>query len=134
MATSMNPQGGFQAAFQASPHFGHMGEQMQRCIQECMSCFSVCEQTLAHCLRKGGKHAAADHVQRLMDCVESCRTSASMMSRESPFHARQCALCADVCKACEESCEAFGDDAQMKACADACRSCWNACRAMGAMA
>jgi hypothetical protein len=43
-------------------------------------------------------------------------------------------MCADVCKACEESCEQFPDDAQLKACADACRSCAEACRAMGAMA
>ncbi len=133
MATATG-QTSWTPSVQATPHFGHMRQQMQQCIQECLSCFSVCEQTLAHCLRKGGKHAAADHVQRLMDCGESCRLSASMMSRESPFHARQCALCADICKACEESCEEFGDDAQMKACAEACRSCYEACRAMSARA
>lgn len=124
----------FQAVFQSTPHFGHMAGQMQRCIQECLSCFSVCEQTLAHCLKKGGKHADAGLVRALLDCAESCRMSAAMMSRESAFHARQCALCADICKACEEACEAFGGDAQMKACADACRSCWESCRSMGARA
>ena len=98
MATAKGQQP-FQAKFQGTPHFGQMNERMQRCIQECMSCFSVCEQTLAHCLRKGGKHAAVDHVKLLLDCAESCRVSASMMSRESAFHARHCALCADICKA-----------------------------------
>ncbi len=73
-------------------------------------------------------------MKALFDCAESCRMSAAMMSRESRFHARHCALCADVCKACEEACEAFPDDAQMKACADACRACFQACRAMGAHA
>jgi hypothetical protein len=131
MATTTGSQG-FQAAFQGSPHFGHMGEQMQRCIQECLSCFSVCEQTLAHCLRKGGKHAAPELVKVMVDCAESCRMSAAMMSRESAFHARHCGLCADICKACEEACEEFAGDAQMKACADACRSCADACRQMAA--
>jgi hypothetical protein len=130
MATTQSA--GFQAAFQSTPHFGHMAAQMQRCIEECLSCFSVCEQTLAHCLKKGGKHAAPELMKALVDCAESCRMSAAMMSRESSFHARQCALCADICKACEEACEEFPDDAQMKACADACRSCFEACRQMGA--
>jgi hypothetical protein len=129
MATAKG-QASFQPTYEATPHFGHMAEAMRRCIQECLSCFSTCEQTLAHCLRKGGRHAAVDHVKLLLDCAETCRTSAAMMSRESAFHQRQCLMCADVCKACEESCEEFGDDAQMKACADACRSCSNACRAM----
>jgi hypothetical protein len=131
MATTEKGLSGFQATFAATPHFGHMAEAMQRCIEECLSCFSTCEQTLAHCLKKGGKHAAPDHVRLLLDCAETCRASAAMMSRESAFHHRMCSLCAEVCKACEESCETFGDqDAQMKACADACRSCWSACKAM----
>lgn len=124
----------FQPMFEGTPHFGHMGEQMQRCIQECLSCFSVCSQTLSHCLRKGGKHAAPELAKVLVDCAESCQLSAAMMSRESAFHARHCMLCADICKACEEACEEFPDDAQMKACADACRACSAACRAMGARA
>lgn len=133
MATTSGTQS-FQAAFQATPHFGRMAEAMRRCIQECMSCFSICEQTLAHCLRKGGKHASADHVQLLIDCAESCRMSVSMMSRESQFHGRHCAMCAEICKACEESCEHFENDAQMKACADACRAYAQACRQMTASA
>ena len=134
MATTRGQQQPFQPMFQATPHFGHMAEQMQRCIQECLSCYSVCEQTLAHCLKKGGKHAAPELMKSLVDCAESCRMSAAMMSRESAFHARHCMLCADICKACEEACEEFPDDAQMKACADACRSCSEACRAMGSSA
>lgn len=134
MATASGKQQSFHPTFQATPHFGHMAEQMQRCIQECLSCFSVCEQTLAHCLKKGGRHAAPELAKLLVDCSESCRMSAAMMSRESAFHARHCMLCADICKACEEACEELQDDAQMKACADACRSCSQACRSMSAHA
>ena len=118
---------------QLSPHFAQLDEKMQACIKDCLACATVCEQTITHCLRKGGKHAAPDHIQLLTDCAAMCQTSAMMMARNSSFHARHCALCADVCKACEESCEQFGADAQMKACADACRTCHEACREMGAM-
>jgi uncharacterized protein DUF326 len=123
-------QQGWQAGFLGTPHFDHLNTQMQRCIQECLSCFTVCEQTLQHCLRKGGRYVEAEHVKLLVDCAESCRMSAAMMSRESRYHGMHCAMCAEICKACEESCERFGDDAQMKACADACRSCSDACRKM----
>ncbi len=133
MATTTGSQT-LHPVFQDTPHYVHMGEQMQRCIEACMSCFSVCEQTLAHCLKKGGRHASPERVKLLLDCAESCRMSVSMLSRESTYHLQQCALCAQVCKACEESCEEFGDDAQMKACADACRTCADACRRMSVRA
>ena len=60
--------------------------------------------------------------------------SAAMMLRESQFHSAHCALCADICKACEESCEEFSGDAVMKACEDACRKCAESCRRMGQQA
>jgi len=48
-----------------------------------------------------------------------------------PLATRHCALCAEICKACEESCEEFAGDATMKACEDACRRCFESCRRMG---
>ena len=111
----------------------HDHDDLQACIEECLNCHIACTTTAQYCLAQGGRHADADHVGLLLDCAEMCQTSAMMMARNSSFHARHCALCADVCKACEESCEQFGADAQMKACADACRTCHEACREMGAM-
>jgi len=75
----------------------------------------ACRETLAYCLSKGGKHAAEPHIRLLMDCAEACDMSASMMLRGSEFHARHCALCAEICKACE----------------DACRRCFESCQRMG---
>ena len=48
-----------------------------------------------------------------------------------PLATRHCALCAEIRKACEESCEEFAGDATMKACEDACRRCFESCRRMG---
>ena len=110
------------------PH--SISAEMQECIQNCIDCARSCKETLAHCLSKGGKHAAEAHIRLLIDCAEACDMSASMMLRGSEFHAQHCALCADICKACEESCEEFPDDATMKRCEDACRRCFESCRRM----
>ena len=104
--------------------------EMQDCIRNCIDCTRACRETLAYCLSKGGKHVAESHIRLLMDCAEACDMSASMMLRGSEFHARHCALCAEICKACEESCEEFAGDATMKACEDACRRCFESCRRM----
>jgi hypothetical protein len=52
------------------------------------------------------------------------------MLRASRFHTRTCAVCAEVCRACEQSCRSFGDDQLMQQCADACRRCAESCARM----
>ena len=105
--------------------------EMQRCIQECRNCASICLETVQHCLKLGGKHAEPAHIRMLMDCAEICQTSANFMLRGSPLHARACALCADACDRCAESCESTADgDEQMQRCADECRRCAESCREM----
>ena len=114
----------------STPMVQNMKELMQRCIQHCIETANICEQTIQHCLQKGGKHADPDHLRLLRDCAESCTMSAGMMSRQSTFQAKHCRLCAEICRACAESCEQFGDDPQMKACAEACRLSESTCAQM----
>lgn len=108
----------------------HVSAEMQRCIDACLECQQVCLETVMHCLDKGGKHAAPDHVRTLMDCAEICQTSANFMSRGSQHHAETCGVCATVCDACAGSCDAMADDEEMKRCAEVCRSCAEECRKM----
>ena len=103
---------------------------MQTCIDNCADCHRVCLETVAHCLRKGGRHADAEHLTLLLDCAQICTTSADFMMRGSERHSLTCGVCAKICTACAEACEAMGDDAQMKACAEACRRCAESCREM----
>lgn len=110
----------------------HGTQEMQHCIQECTNCHTVCTQTVNYCLEQGGKHAQAQHIGLLLDCVEICSTSADFMLRGSSFHAKTCGVCADVCERCAQSCDQFGDDEQMKACAQARRSCASSCQQMAA--
>ncbi|HJR64054.1 MAG TPA: four-helix bundle copper-binding protein [Gemmatimonadaceae bacterium] len=107
-----------------------MSEEVQRCIDECLNCYTICEQTIQHCLELGGKHAEPRHIRTLQDCAEICRTSAGFMLRGSQLHNRTCAVCAEVCRACEEECRRMDDDEMMQQCADVCSTCADSCERM----
>ena len=112
----------------------HADASMQECIDRCQSCQEICLATVTHCLQKGGKHAAPEHLQLLLACTEICDTSARFMLLDSEFHGRTCEVCAEVCVACAESCEAMKDDEVMQECADICRRCAESCRQMATTA
>ena len=107
-----------------------VNQDMQQCIQNCLDCHSICLNTVTYCLQKGGQHAEANHIRLLMDCTQSCQTSADFMLRGSQFHTQFCGACAQVCEQCAQDCDRMGNDAQMKACADMCRRCAESCRQM----
>jgi hypothetical protein len=117
----------------ATPVMQGLAQEMRQCIQDCLECANICDQTLAYCLELGGAHARAEHVNLLRDCEETCTIAASMMGRKSRFSGQQRELCAIVCGACADTCDAIGpDDAQMIACAEACRRCQESCQALSA--
>ena len=103
---------------------------LQRCIQECQRCHGVCLTAIAHCLRKGGRHADPNHITTMLDCVEMCATCLNFMLHDSPRHRRTCEVCAEVCDACAKSCGMFEDDDEMRRCAAECQRCAEACRQM----
>ncbi len=109
-------------------------QMIQNCIALCQQCHNICVETIGYYLRMGSQmsdwHPDPGHVGLLANCAEICQTSANFMLRGST---RACAVCAEVCDACAQSCEQFPDDAQMRACADACRRCAESCRQMASM-
>ncbi len=101
---------------------------LQRCIDDCLACYSVCRSMASiHCLERGGRHIAPRHFRLMLDCAEVCRTAADLMLNASAHHARLCAVCAEVCDACAASCERLDG---MQKCVDACRRCADSCREM----
>ena len=110
----------------------HLDPAVQACVEDCLNCYEICAQAVEHCLRKGGEHAAPDHVRLLQDCAGICRTSADFMLRGSEFHGRACGVCADICERCASDCESLEDDEFMKQCAELCRRCAESCRKMAA--
>jgi hypothetical protein len=106
---------------------------MQQCIEICSDCHDTCMETIAHCLARGGDHAALAHIRALLDCAQACDASRDFMLRGSDLHAAVCGVCADACERCAESCESFADeDEVMRNCADMCRRCAESCRSMAA--
>ncbi|HEX6980284.1 MAG TPA: four-helix bundle copper-binding protein [Alphaproteobacteria bacterium] len=103
---------------------------IQRCIEDCLDCFRICTETIAHCLQKGGRHAEANHIRLLQDCADICETAATFMMRRSDLHVRTCAVCAETCLRCAEDCDRLADDEQMRRCAEVCRRCAESCRQM----
>lgn len=127
----------YAAATQPSPSQGghHTNVEMHKCIQLCRDCHAMCIQTIAHCLKLGGHHAAPDHIRLFEDCAQMCATAADYMVRESPFHSQVCRLCSDLCKQCAKDCEQVaGDDQMVKQCIDMCQTCAGSCERMSSHA
>ncbi|HAJ48773.1 MAG TPA: ferredoxin [Alphaproteobacteria bacterium] len=101
---------------------------MDACIAACHDTHRATLIALTECLSKGGKHAAATHIQALLDCAHICALSTDVMLRRSAMHQSVCRLCAEICDLCAASCDTFGADPAMRACAAACRRCADACR------
>jgi hypothetical protein len=93
----------------------------------CWECRTECQRALFnHCLIKGGRHAEAEHVKLMTDCIQICQITADFITRDSELYDEICAACAEVCFACAESCESLGDE-DMDNCAEICRRCATAC-------
>lgn len=110
----------------------HTDDEMQKCIQLCQDCQALCIQTVMHCLKIGGHHAAPEHIRLLLDCAQMCETTAQYLLRGSSLHERICGLCAEVCQECAEGCERIATgDQLLKRCAELCRRCAGSCEHMG---
>ena len=114
------------------PH-ASMSDDTRQCVDDCLSCASVCQESIRHCLELGGEHAAPEHIASLLDCAEICLTSANFMSRGSGMSRQICEACAEACERCAKSCERFDDDL-MRRCAEICRRTAESCRRMARVA
>ena len=111
------------------PH--QISQEVRQCIENCLDCYSICQETLTHCLELGGKHATPQHIRLLQDCSEICQTSAGFMLRTSNFHPKTCATCAEICEQCANECERMAEgDELMRRCAEMCHRCAESCRSM----
>ena len=115
----------------AVPGEHHSDDEMQKCIELCQDCHALCVQTIGHCLKIGGRHAAPEHIRLLQDCADLCETTAHYLIRGSSLHERICGLCAEVCRQCADNClQVAGDDQMVKKCAEMCKTCAGSCERM----
>jgi hypothetical protein len=80
---------------------------LRACIGLCLDCADLCGTTLRILSRQA--HHDALLVQRLLQaCVRACATCSEECSRHAQHH-RHCAICAQVCTACERACRKLLD-------------------------
>lgn len=109
----------------------HSQEEMKKCAQLCQDCHALCTQTIQHCLKLGGRHAAPEHIGLLLDCAQLCETTAQYLLRSSSLHERICDICAEVCRQCAENCVQIArDDQVLEQCVETCRRCADSCEHM----
>ena len=109
----------------------NLSNEMFQCLQFCLNCASVCNQTLQHCLEMGGKHTQKEHIQGLIDCVRICEISADFLARNSESHTELCEVCSSICRNCADSCLSLEGE-EMQKCAEVCNQCADSCERMSA--
>jgi len=104
-------------------------DEVRECLRDSLDCYQTCTETIARCLITGGKHAAYEHLNLLMDCSKICNTNADFIIRNSPYYPQICGITADMCDECADNCDRFDEDF-MKECSAVCRRCAESCREM----
>lgn len=104
-------------------------DEVRECLRDSLDCYQTCTETIARCLITGGKHAAYEHLNLLMDCAKICNTNADFIIRNSPYYPQTCGITADICDECADNCDRFDEDF-MKECSAVCRRCAESCREM----
>ena len=116
---------------QSSDELQHNGGD-QDCIEACTACSQTCLQmAMTHCLEMGGAHAEPSHMRLMLDCAAVCELAARLQLGASEFADDFCALCAEVCLACADSCDGLEG---MEDCAQTCRDCAAQCETRSGMA
>ncbi len=104
-------------------------DEMRECLRDSLDCYETCTETIARCLVKGGKHAAYENLNLLMDCAKICNANADFIIRNSSYYPQVCGIAADICDECADYCERFNEDF-MRECTSVCRRCAESCREM----
>ncbi|KLL11051.1 ferredoxin [Protofrankia coriariae] len=111
-------------------HAEKISNEMRKAIDNCMSCSTTCEETIAYCMDMPGTMMDAANMRVLMDCAAVTKVCADMMCRMSSMYREMCAMCARICTMCAEMAMKMPGDAQMMKLAEACRACAASCQTM----
>lgn len=101
---------------------------MQKTIDDCSDCHSVCMETIVYCLEQGKEHAEPAHIRTLYDCAMTCSTLQDFALLSSKGLPKMAEACAEVCDICADNCERYEGDAPLIECAEVCRRCAGSAR------
>ena len=94
------------------------------------TCRRACLDAVRRALDDDGPTLDDAQIGMLLDGAEVCETAIRFRRRNSALHPRVCTACVAICERGAELCQAFDDDAVMRACGEACRRCAEVCRAL----
>jgi len=107
-------------------------QKLQDCAKACSDCQRACDLCATHCanLLADGKKEHLSCLMHCRDCATCCAACSQVCASGGPLSAVMADCCAKCCDHCAKACEAFPDDAHLKACAEECRKCEKACKAV----
>lgn len=104
-------------------------QEFASCIEACNACADACDHCATACLQESDVKMMARCIALDIDCAQICRMAAGFMARGSELASYLCKFCEETCEACGEEC-AKHQMAHCQECAEACRRCAEECRRM----
>ncbi|WP_410510919.1 four-helix bundle copper-binding protein [Paenibacillus sp. BR2-3] len=101
--------------------------QYQECIEACIKCMNACNYSYVSSLKEYDLALLRDMIRMDRECADICGFAVEAMTRQSPFVAEICRLCAEICEACAKV-SSQNVHIQCQDCIEACRNCAEACR------
>lgn len=92
------------------------------------ACASTCSATVAYCLTQGGDYVDEHNLKSLIDCMEVCLLTASLVSRGSQYGEQVMQVCAEACRDVAMAAARFEQDPHMRSCAGTARLAEEWCR------
>jgi hypothetical protein len=105
-------------------------ERYQGLINALNNCAAECSQCAMACLDEEDVNMMRRCIRIDIDCADTCRLTASLLSRESEHGEHLLKECVEICNACAKECEKHTGMEHCRKCAEACRHCAEECGAM----
>lgn len=107
-------------------------ELLARAIDSLAACSQTCTACADACLAEDSVADLRDCIGADLICAEICATTASVLSRNTGFHAEVAGAllhaCIEACRSCGDECEEHAHHHDhCRICAEACRECERAC-------
>ncbi|KAA9006474.1 four-helix bundle copper-binding protein [Paenibacillus spiritus] len=104
----------------------------QDCIDACLKCMEACNYSYVSNLKEYELARLRDCVLLERECADICGFAMEAMTRQSPFVADICRLCADICEATAEECSRH-EQTHCLDCIESCRRCAELCREVSSL-
>ncbi|AIQ64350.1 hypothetical protein PSTEL_15895 [Paenibacillus stellifer] len=99
----------------------------QDCIEACLKCIDACNFSYVSSLKEYDLARLREWIRMDRECADMCAFAIEAMTRQSPFVAEICRLCAEVCEATANECGRY-ERTHCRDCIEACLKCAETCR------